>query len=113
MLRLRKDNERLLQDQENILKILLDKQNQEMGHPSAEKELSAEQEDQQTINNTTGRAEKSPPIKVKTRIIMRRSQEICLTSKTIRDRKWNCRGSFAKLNHQLLMVRPRRWLKPG
>ena len=45
MIRVRKDNERLLQDQENILKSLSDKQNQEMGHPSAEKELSTKQEE--------------------------------------------------------------------
>ena len=36
-----------------------------MGRPSAEKELLAEQEDQQTRNNTTGRAEKSPSQKIK------------------------------------------------
>ena len=44
MLRLGKDNERFLQDQEKILKSLSDKQNQERGHPSVEKELSIEQE---------------------------------------------------------------------
>ena len=65
MLRVWRDNERFLQDQEKILKSLSDKQNQEMGHPSAEKELSTEQEEQQTKNDTTGRIEKSPSQKSK------------------------------------------------
>ena len=65
MIRVWKDNERLLQDQEKILKCLSDKQNQEMGHPSVEKELSTEQEEQQTRNKNTGRTEKSPSRKSK------------------------------------------------
>ena len=59
MMRVRKDNEKLLQDQERILKSISDKKNQEMQQPSAEKELSTEAEDQQTRNNTNERTEKS------------------------------------------------------
>ena len=51
MMRVRRDNEKLIQDQEKILKSLSDRQNQGTKHPSAEKELSTEPEDQQTLNN--------------------------------------------------------------
>ena len=59
MIRVRRDNERLLQDQEKILKSLSDRQNQGMKHPSAEKELTTELEDQQTQYNADDRTEKS------------------------------------------------------
>ena len=42
IIRVRKDNENLLQDQEKILKSISDKQNHEMRQPSAERELSVE-----------------------------------------------------------------------
>ena len=59
MLRVRKDNEWLLQDQEKILKSLSYKQNQELDHPSAKRGLPAD-EYQQTRINITGKIEKSP-----------------------------------------------------
>ena len=59
MLRVRKDNERLLQDQENILKSLSEKQNQELDHPSVERGLPVD-EDQQKRINITDIIEKSP-----------------------------------------------------
>ena len=59
MTRVWKDNEKLLQDQEKILKSISDKQNHEMRQPSAGKELSTEAEDQQNQNDTAIKTEKS------------------------------------------------------
>ena len=59
MVCVRKDNEQLLQEKEKILKSLLDKQNQEVEHPSTDRGMQKEDE-QQARHNTMDRVERSP-----------------------------------------------------
>ena len=59
MVRIRRDNERLMQEQEKILKILSDKKNQEMEHPSVDRGMQ-EGDEQQTRDNTTDKVERIP-----------------------------------------------------
>ena len=72
MVRVRKDNEWLLQEQEKILKSLSDKKNQEVEHPSTDRAIH-EEEEQQTRHNTTDRAEEAHPSEARTKIIMKQN----------------------------------------
>ena len=58
MERVRKENARMMQDQERILKSLSDKQNQRVEKPSADREFH-ERNEQQSEEQDTGRREKS------------------------------------------------------
>ena len=59
MVRFRRDNERLMLEQEKILKSLSNKKNKEMEHPSVDRGMH-EGDEQQKRDNTTERVERSP-----------------------------------------------------
>ena len=58
MVQVRKDKERLMQEQEQLLKSLSDKQNQGMGHPKPDRDMQ-EGNEQQERDHTIDRMERS------------------------------------------------------
>ena len=113
MIRVQKDNERLLLDQERILKSISDKQNQEMRQPSAERELSTESEDQQTRKNTTGKTEKSFSHRSKNHNYNKAESGNPSDQQDHKRQRIELQGEFRKIKPPMLMARQKKQLKHG
>ena len=94
MIRVRRDNEKLIQDQEKILKSLSDRQNQATKHPSVENEPSTEPEDQ---NNAENKTEKSVSPRSKNRNYQEAESGNLSGQQDLKRQKVELQGEFRKI----------------